>query len=271
MTACQNVNPWMATSVAPSGSPRIEMFAANQTQNSCIGWPWRSDSGTGSIPRVSSAPSVDAAALPPSTVVSVMDVSFVGSAWPRAKSKQPVGDRLEFEPVDLHHRGGEVAGKTGGPVAGAEDGPADGGDRVRVATEFGGQRERLQGFVAECLGEGERRDDRFLRGHRRADHVAHGVGEGVGVHTANPAAGPADARGDVPAGVPMATSGPGGRRVSRGRARSPGRRRRWRRTPRRRRPRPRRYRDWCCGSVRSRRPRRRAAGRVPVGWRWRRA
>ncbi|AZD59771.1 hypothetical protein C4K18_1787 [Pseudomonas chlororaphis subsp. aurantiaca] len=34
------------------------MLAANQTQNSCSGWPLHSPSGTGSMPRVSSCPAL---------------------------------------------------------------------------------------------------------------------------------------------------------------------------------------------------------------------
>ncbi len=37
MIACQIANPRNATSVAPSGRPRMEILAANQTQNSCSG------------------------------------------------------------------------------------------------------------------------------------------------------------------------------------------------------------------------------------------
>ncbi|MNM99324.1 hypothetical protein D3C81_1118790 [compost metagenome] len=37
MIACQIAKPRNATSVAPSGRPRMEMLAANQTQNSCNG------------------------------------------------------------------------------------------------------------------------------------------------------------------------------------------------------------------------------------------
>ena len=37
MIACQIARPRKATSVAPSGRPRMEMLAANQTQNSCSG------------------------------------------------------------------------------------------------------------------------------------------------------------------------------------------------------------------------------------------
>src|SRR5690606_15496258 len=56
ITACQTVSP-SATRVAPSGRPRIEMLAANHTQNSWAGCPFRSSTGTGSMPRVSSAAS----------------------------------------------------------------------------------------------------------------------------------------------------------------------------------------------------------------------
>jgi len=50
--------PRNATRVAPSGNPRMLMFAANHTQNSCSGWPWHSPSGTGSMPRVSKRPAL---------------------------------------------------------------------------------------------------------------------------------------------------------------------------------------------------------------------
>ncbi|MNK88140.1 hypothetical protein D3C87_1080940 [compost metagenome] len=58
MIACQIASPRNATSVAPSGRPRMEMLAANQTQNSCSGCPLHSASGTGSMPRVSSCPAL---------------------------------------------------------------------------------------------------------------------------------------------------------------------------------------------------------------------
>lgn len=57
-TACQMFMPRSATSVAPRGSPRMEMLAANHTQKSWSGLPFRSPSGTGSMPRVSTAPTL---------------------------------------------------------------------------------------------------------------------------------------------------------------------------------------------------------------------
>src|SRR5580698_6943429 len=55
-SACQIARCWNATSVAPSGKPRMLMLAANQTQKSCNGWPLQSLSGTGSMPRASILP-----------------------------------------------------------------------------------------------------------------------------------------------------------------------------------------------------------------------
>ncbi|CAM5285638.1 hypothetical protein SANTM175S_03725 [Streptomyces antimycoticus] len=54
--ACQMFRPRKLTRAAPSGRPRMLMFAANQVQNIWLAWPCRSASGTGSMPRVSTEP-----------------------------------------------------------------------------------------------------------------------------------------------------------------------------------------------------------------------
>ena len=72
-SACQMFMPRSATRVAPSGSPRIEMLAANHTQKSWRGPPVRSAGGTGSMPLVSMAPIrlLSAGAVPASSVADI--------------------------------------------------------------------------------------------------------------------------------------------------------------------------------------------------------
>src|SRR5882757_1084872 len=127
-TACQTVSPCTATRVAPSGNPRMLMLAANQTQNSWLGRPVRSSRGTGSMPRVSSAP-LDRPVTSESVLVAIVPSSG------GAELEQPVDDWFQVQVVDPADGVQQVGRQRGHPVRGGQDRAAHRGHRVGVAAE----------------------------------------------------------------------------------------------------------------------------------------
>src|SRR3569833_2405459 len=207
-TACQMFRPRSATRVAPRGRARTEMLAANQTQKSWSGLPSRSPSGTGSMPRAATAPTL---------LSGVMGASFgqeIGSGA-LTQGEQAARQFVERQPVDGADGGDGVAGEGAAAVAGAGDRSRDGRDRVAVAPEGRGEQARPPRVVGVHREHGDRGRHGLLGGEARA-HEAVDVGGGrLRGPVRHQLARPPDAGGDVGGGDPVTAADPGGGRLLR--------------------------------------------------------